>query len=68
MIEKGFWEFIKKVWVEGRVSQVSGRIDIQDPDAQNAGGYISGHALLPRDYDKISKENLAKMATLLFKK
>ncbi|MBM3252443.1 MAG: hypothetical protein FJZ11_06695 [Candidatus Omnitrophica bacterium] len=68
MTEKEFWQFMKKAWAKGRICQISGRVDIQDPDAQSAGEYISGHAILPRDYDKISEEQLARMAILLFEK
>lgn len=66
MTEKEFWEFMKKAWVKGRVSQVSGSMDSDDSGIKRTGEYLSGHALLPQDYDKISKKILADMANLLF--
>jgi hypothetical protein len=68
MTEKEFWQFMEKAWTKGRVSQVSGRIDVDISDTQKVGEYMSGHAMLPKDYDKISKKNLERMASLLFKK
>lgn len=67
MTEKEFLGFMEKAWSKGRISQVSGRIDSADPEVKKAGEYLCGHALLPRDYDKISEENLIKMANLLFR-
>lgn len=67
MTERDFWKFMKRAWAKGRIPQASGRIDCDDSATQKAGEYISGHAMLPRDYDKISKEYLLKMANLLFK-
>lgn len=68
MTEKEFWQFMKKAWTKGRVSQVSGRIDVDASGTQKVCEYMSGHAMLPMDYDKISKEDLIRIASLLFKK
>jgi hypothetical protein len=68
MTEKEFWQFMEREWANGRICQISGRIDVDDPRMMKGGEYISGHALLPRNYDKISKNDLEKMGTLLFEK
>ena len=67
MTEKEFWQFLECLWKEkGRVPQVSGKIDSPDPMLQLRGKYISGHALLPRNYDKIPEGQIIKMSQLLF--
>ncbi len=68
MTEQEFWEFLKKLWEKGRVQQVIGVIDNGDPRLREAGEYLQGHALLPKDYDKLSAELIIKMGSLLFKK
>lgn len=65
MTEKKFWEFMEKAWAKGRVPQVSGSMDSDDSGIKRTGEYLSRHALLPQDYDKISKRILANMANLL---
>ena len=69
MTEKEFWKFLETAWeTKGRVPQVSGSIDNPDPQIQAGGEYLQGHALLPRDYDKISEKEIIKMGNLLFDK
>ena len=68
MTEQEFWRFLEKAWEKGRAAQVSGTIDSPVAGVQTAGEYIGGHALLPRDYDKIPQELIVKMSKLLFKK
>ena len=68
MTEQEFWNFLTRAWEKGRVSQISGVIDSSDPKMQVAGEYIGGHALLPRDYDEISEQDISKMSKLLFDK
>jgi len=68
MTEKEFWHFLERAWKKGRVSQVSGIIDSPDAEMQTAGEYIGGHALLPKDYDKITEEEIVRISKLLFKK
>ena len=67
MTEKQFWQFLEKSWKDkGRVSQVSGTMDDSDSQMQAAGEYIGGHAILPKDYDRIPKETIIEMGNLLF--
>jgi len=66
MTEKQFWEFMEKAWAKARVSQLSGTMDSDDPGIERTGAYLSGHALLPQDYDRTPKEIIAGMANLLF--
>ena len=68
MTEQEFWLFLERLWKNGRVTQVTGVIDYTDFQTQPAGDYIQGHALLPKDYDKICTEDVIKMENLLFKK
>lgn len=65
MTEEEFWQFLKQLWAKGRVSQVSGRIDSEDPEVKMAGEYMSSHSFLPQDYDKISEEKISQMGELL---
>lgn len=68
MTEQEFWLFLERLWEKGRANQVIGVIDRTDFPMQPAGDYIQGHALLPKDYDKICTEYIIKMGNLLFKK
>ena len=66
--EQEFWLFLERLWRGGRAKQVTATLDHEDFQMQTAGRYIQGHALLPRDYDKICTEDIIKMGNLLFKK
>ena len=68
MTEQEFWLFLERLWTRGRAKQVSGVIERIDFQTQPAGDYIRGHALLPKDYDKICAEDVIEMGNLLFKK
>ena len=55
MTEQEFWEFLEKLQEKGMAQQYSGVVE--------CGGfpvpaYLSGHALLPKDYDKLSPEDV----------
>ena len=66
MTEQEFRAFLEGLWKKGRVSQVSAVIDSNDVEVSSASGYIQGHALLPRDYDRIPEEKIIGMGSLLF--
>ncbi|MBM3245989.1 MAG: hypothetical protein FJZ13_01515 [Candidatus Omnitrophica bacterium] len=68
MTEQEFWLFLERLWKNGRATQVTGVIDYTDFQTQLVGDYIRGHALLPKDYEKICTEDIIKMGNLLFKK
>jgi len=68
MTEQEFWLFLERLWKRGRANQVTGTIDHTDFQTQPVGEYIQGHALLPKDYDKICSGDIIKMGNLLFKK
>jgi hypothetical protein len=55
MTEKSFWKYLNGLLRHGRVNQVSGVIDSDQPEVQQSGQFIGGHALLPENYDKIAK-------------
>ena len=65
MTEQEFWEFLEKLQEKGMAQQYSGVVE--------CGGfpvpaYLSGHALLPKDYDKLSPEDIMGIGNLLFNK
>lgn len=68
MNEKEFWEFMKKALAKGRVPQVSYSVDIGNSKMKKTGGYLNGHSILPKDYNKISKEKIVRMGKLLLDK
>ncbi len=65
MTEQDFWVFLEKLWRKGKVQQVS--VTIDGMGSQNQ-AYLHGHALLPKDYDKLCAGNIIKIGSLLFKK
>lgn len=68
MTEQEFWLFLEGLWKGGRVKQLAVTIDQTDFQTQPVGEYIRGHALLPKDYDKICLGDIVKIGNLLFKK
>jgi len=62
MSENDFWIYLDKLLEKGRAQQVIGSIGGADFPGY---AYPKGHAWLPKDYDKISKEEIAKMGELL---
>ncbi|MFA4889072.1 MAG: hypothetical protein WC628_05820 [Candidatus Omnitrophota bacterium] len=68
MDEEEFWQWLEKSWEKGRVAQVSGVIDFDDPAIRETGRYLQGHALLPRDYNLISEEQILQIGSLLLRK
>lgn len=45
---------------------ILGSIDSENPHIQAEEKYLSGHALLPKDYDKLSEEDIISIGKLLF--
>ena len=68
MTEKDFWEFLNTSLKKGRIPQVSATTDSDDEELQAQGEFMGGHALLPKDYDKIPKAKITEMGKLLLKK
>ncbi|MCX5696631.1 MAG: hypothetical protein NTU54_01430 [Candidatus Omnitrophica bacterium] len=76
MDEHEFWQFLEESWKGGRAAQVSGVMDFADPAGsphgeavgRQAGRYLQGHAILPKNYDQISEENIIRMGSLLLGK
>jgi len=65
MTEQEFWRFLDKLYQEnGRATQVSGWIG---PSNNQIQGYLSGHAILPNDYDKLQPEDVIKMGEVLLR-
>jgi len=64
MNEQEFWRFLEKLLEKGRAQQLIGAIGCTDSHAH---AYLEGHALLPRDYDKLSVETIVKMGSLLLR-
>lgn len=67
MNEQEFWVFLKRLWEKGRAKQAVMTVDQMDLRMQPVAEYMQGHALLPRDYDKIGLGDIAKIGGLLFK-
>ena len=65
MTEKEFWLFLEDALERGRESQISFTRDSDIPELREQGRYIGGHSLLPKDYDKISKDKIVEMGELL---
>ncbi|MDD5654414.1 MAG: hypothetical protein PHR91_02095 [Candidatus Omnitrophica bacterium] len=65
MTECEFWEFLEKLQKKGMAQQYTGVVECGGFPAPS---YISGHALLPKDYDKMSVADIVGMGSLLFNK
>jgi len=66
MTEKEFWLFLKKAYSKGRAQQYISVRDTGDPQITEAGRYIGSHAILPKDYQNLSNEEIVGMGRLLF--
>jgi len=67
MTEKGFWKFLNNLLRQGRINQMSGVIDSEEPQLQQAGTFIGGHALLPKNHDKIARNKIIEIGELLLR-
>jgi len=65
MIEKEFWEFLEK---RGKTDMISKSTATGDVAMDAVGEFISGHALLPKDYDNLTEEEIEAIGDLLFQK
>ena len=65
MTEQEFWELLEKMLGEGRPRQVIGTMGSAAPQAK---AYLEGHALLPKNYDKLHVDDVVKMGSLLLGK
>lgn len=68
MREEDFWLFLNNALAQGRVSQVSARRDSDNLLEQKQAKYITGHSILPKNHDKISKDKIIGMGNLLLDK
>jgi hypothetical protein len=69
MNEKEFWGYLERLWKEsGRANAVIGTVDCADSQGQDVGKYLQGHALLPKDYDRLCPGDIMKIGSLLFQK
>ena len=66
MTESNFWDFLlkQKSMHPGEIYAVS--IQNGDLGTPQAGEYLTGHALLPANYDRISLAKVIEMGKLLF--
>lgn len=58
MTEKEFWGFLNQ---RGKVQMLVGNIATGDIAIDAAGEFIRAHALLPKDYDNLSEEEIINM-------
>jgi len=68
MSEREFWQFLEKCYEKGRAEVMTGSIDSASPVLQEAGSYMQGHAILPKDYDNFSQDDILGMGSLLFRR
>ncbi len=68
MTENGFWNLLAQKRQGGLVDAVVGRRMTEDGGMGQMGDYMEGHAGLPKDYDKLSQEEIIGMGKLLFQK
>lgn len=69
MTEKEFWTFLENAWAaNGRESQFLMAGNANDPRVQKTVEYIKAHSLLPKDYNKVSKDKIIQMGGLLLDK
>jgi hypothetical protein len=66
--EKEFWEFLNQALAKGRTPQISSVRDSDDPQTNSAGKFMSGHSILPKDYDKMPIDKIIQMGELLLSK
>lgn len=65
MNEREFWIFLERLWQKGRAQQLMCTTDHVDSRAY---AYLQGHALLPKEYDGLSGDDIINMGKLLFEK
>ena len=65
MTEKEFWGFLEQ---RGKTNMISGSIATGDVAMDAVGEFISGHALLPKDYDNLTEEEIKDIGGLLFQR
>ena len=65
MTEKDFWSFLKQ---KGRADMMSGSITTGDVVIDAATAYIGGHALLPKNFESITEDEIESLGELLFQK
>jgi len=65
MTEKEFWQFLEQ---RGKTSMTSGYTITGGVAMDAVGEYLGGHALLPKDYDNLTKEEIKEIGELLFQK
>jgi hypothetical protein len=63
MTEQEFWVFLER---RGKIQMLSRNIAIDDHEIDTAAGFINCHALLPKDYDNVSEEEIVNLGDLLF--
>ena len=63
--EKGFWNFLNKSLVKGRIPQASGYMDSDNKLVQSAGEYFGGHSVLFEGHDKLAKDVIVEMGDLM---
>jgi hypothetical protein len=65
MTEKEFWGFLEQ---RGKTNMALGNIATGNIAIDAAGEFINAHALLPKDYDNLTEEEIENVGGLLFQK
>ena len=63
MTEKEFWGFLEQ---RGKMDMISGSIVTGDIAVDSVGEFMAAHALLPKDYDNLTEENIQDIGGILF--
>lgn len=66
MNEKEFWDLLESMQKKGRVQMMAGSLETGSESMGTTGSYMTGHALLPAEYDNLSDETIDSMGELLF--
>jgi hypothetical protein len=68
MTESEFWDFLNEQRAEGANNIWAASIQKNTSSSFPASEYLTGHALLPKNYEKIPEAEIVKMGALLFRK
>ena len=68
MTESEFWDFLNRQKAEYPAKIYAGSVQLNGLESSQAGDYMTGHALLPANYDKLPLTKILEIGELLFRK
>ena len=66
MTEHDFWYYLNAERAKGAVKVMAGGIKLGNDPAESTIDYMTGHSLLPENYNSISQEKIIGIGKLLF--